>query len=223
MKRALVVVAHPDDETLFFGGTIASHPEVLWEVACVTDGGRRASERALELERAATLLGVSKVHHLGFADDPGQRLSVEAVSRALSTLGEFDEVYTHGPLGDYGHPHHQDVCLAVHRVFGQVWSVARGVLPERWVPLSAQAFEVKSEIMATVYAAEHRSFLLVLPVTPLEGFVRVSLREVEVLHALLSGGRAGSLDPVVVHRKLLPMIEEGAVKSSARAFFSAYF
>lgn len=225
MIRALVVFAHPDDETLFFGGTIASRPEVCWELVCVTDGGPRARERAAELQRAATALGASKLYQLEFADDPNQRLNATRLEEALKSLGEFDEVYTHGALGDYGHPHHQDVCLAVHRAFEgheALWSVATGVLPERVTSLSAQAYATKSHIMRDVYEEEHRRFMLALPVTSSEGFVRLSLAELESLHAYLSGQTELKEEAVRVHRDLLPMVKAGAVESSARAFFRAY-
>ena len=222
-RRALVVVAHPDDETVFFGGLMADHPEVEWEVVCVTDGGERSQERACELDEAAQLLGVRRVHRLGFADVFDRRLDVDRLVRVLGEFVGFDEVYTHGPLGDYGHPHHQDVCLAVHRAFElPIWSVATSVLPERLHSLSAAAYRLKAGIMSQVYGQELSRFLLILPPAPMEGFVRLQASEVEALHSFLS--RRVPCDPaeLTVHRQLLPILETGAVERSARGFFAAY-
>jgi len=221
VRRALVVVAHPDDETVFFGGLIADHPETHWEVVCVTDGGPRALERAQELDRACALLGVHKVHRLGFPDHPAKRLDVDQLVAALREFSA-DEVYTHGPLGDYGHPHHQDVCLAVHRAFAlPIWSVATSVLPERLHSLSAAAYTVKSQIMSEIYGQELSRFLLILPPLPAEGLVRLQRAEVEALHQFFTQGHCNS-ESVVVHKSLLPILKTGAVERSARGFFAAY-
>ena len=216
-----MVVAHPDDETVFFGGLIADHPEMQWEVVCVTDGGPRALERAAELDRACDLLGVHKVHRLNFPDHPAQRLDVDRLVKRLQNFSA-DEVYTHGPLGDYGHPHHQDVCLAVHRAFAlPIWSVATSVLPERLHSLTPQAFALKARIMSEVYGQELSRFLLILPPLPAEGLVRLSLAEVQELHQFFV---TGSCNPegLVVHKSLLPILKTGAVERSARGFFAAY-
>ena len=37
-RSILVFVAHPDDQTLWCGGTILMHPEDAWLVACLSRG-----------------------------------------------------------------------------------------------------------------------------------------------------------------------------------------
>jgi LmbE family N-acetylglucosaminyl deacetylase len=72
-----VIAPHPDDEAIFAGGTIArlvaSGHRVVVVAATTGDAGvgdpaHLARIRARELEAAASVLGVSAVHHLGFAD-----------------------------------------------------------------------------------------------------------------------------------------------------------
>ena len=215
LARSLVVCAHPDDETLFFGGLLASHPDVEWHLVCATRATTRAEQRCQELERASRELGFAHIYMWDFVDDPQLRLPIPQLEERLRGLGEFDEVYTHGPLGEYGHPHHRDVSLAVHRVFEGVWSVATSVFPQRRVLLSEEAFRRKSLVLRQIYAQEVVRFLLTLPISSVEGFVQLSLQEVESLH----GGRR---QDVVIYADLLELIEQGAIDHSAATFISGY-
>lgn len=226
MKRGLVVVAHPDDETLFFGGLMASRCDWQWDVVCVTDGGPRRAERRMELRAACKALGVHEVRELGIPDVAGERLAVSGIEEALVGCGGYDEVYTHGPLGDYGNPHHQDVCLAVHRFFQgdcPVYSVSTAICPIQFVTLSPDIFELKSRIMTTIYKQEYERFMLVLPALPFEGFTLVGLHEVEALHSFLCGSSSLNRNSLEKYGSVADIIEQGVVKRSCDAFFAAYF
>ncbi len=133
--------AHPDDEAIFTGGTIArltaAGERVVVVVATNGDAdptSELATTRVAEARVACELLGVARVEFLGFGDSgmdsdiaaPGSfwRSDHDAVAAALAAL-LVDEaaaalvVYDVG--GIYGHPDH----LAVHRV-GRVAATLAG-------------------------------------------------------------------------------------------------
>jgi LmbE family N-acetylglucosaminyl deacetylase len=125
----MAVLAHPDDESLGVGGTIAKYAAEGVDVFLVTatrgDGGRfhghrRGDERhpgqlalghirETELRAAASVLGVREVSVLGYPDQHLDRADPhEAIGRIATQLRRVrpDVVVTFGPDGAYGHPDH---------------------------------------------------------------------------------------------------------------------
>jgi len=102
--KVLVVAAHPDDETLGVGGTIARYAEQGDEVwVCILTDGVTPRHQHVELQmecasKACQILGVQKVI---FCNLPNQRLDalplVDVISPIEKCVGEFkpDVVYTH--------------------------------------------------------------------------------------------------------------------------------
>ena len=208
MKKCnLVVVAHPDDETLFFGGLIMANRRSNWRVVCATDGNADGLGRTRhdQFARACRALGVRKFEFLDLPDRYESRLSQRELQSRLAELYErirrehvtLQEVYTHGPLGEYGHPHHQDVSLAVHETFSRVnrsaqksikiWGVAYNCAPDRIFKLPTAQFKKKCHILAKIYLGETSRFIQYLPVTSVETFARFNLAEVRVLHEFFAG------------------------------------
>jgi LmbE family N-acetylglucosaminyl deacetylase len=121
--------AHPDDESLLMGGTIARAAAEGHRVVLVTatdgaaglassamgsreDLGRR---RLAELEVAAAALGAARVVHLGFPDGGFSGVPLaEAGAAVVRVLDEesADVLTGYDPAGGYGHPDH----VHVHRV-----------------------------------------------------------------------------------------------------------
>jgi LmbE family N-acetylglucosaminyl deacetylase len=160
MATVVMFHAHPDDEALLTGGTLArlaaeGHRVVL-VVAC--DGnmgparpdGRTA--RLDELRASARVLGVSRVEHLGYADsghgselypDPPDRTRFvrapvdEAAERLAELLREerADILVGYDPSGGYWHRDH----VRVHEVAERAAKVAetprlmQATLPREWV------------------------------------------------------------------------------------------
>jgi LmbE family N-acetylglucosaminyl deacetylase len=122
-KRCLLAVhAHPDDETLTTGGTLARYAAegVRTVVVTCTQGELGLpGDRSRELEAAANVLGVARLVQLGYADSGMQAENAgpeafhrieaaEAATRLIEVLEEEQPqvVVTYDETGGYGHPDH---------------------------------------------------------------------------------------------------------------------
>jgi LmbE family N-acetylglucosaminyl deacetylase len=123
-RKALVIVAHPDDESLFMGGTIAEFKKWRWTVLCITDCDERYNKR-----RRRELLVVSGFYNrngshvkpvmLGVVKRKGRLAKDEVAKKTRDFIGKngpFDVFFTHGSKGDYGHKTHKLVCDAIKKL-----------------------------------------------------------------------------------------------------------
>ncbi len=99
MKRALVV-AHPDDESLFFGGLLAAEPG-NWTIICCSIP-RADPIRAWKFFDACEVLR-ARPRLLPFIESwPEKGLG----NIDLLELSGFDQIVTHNAVGEYGHVQH---------------------------------------------------------------------------------------------------------------------
>ena len=152
MSKTLVVVAHPDDEVLWFFSILRRND---CDVVCVTNG--RDDEDRVHREpafrKSMSILGVESYWNLNYPDGP-QRLDVLQLSSDLKRFSNrrYDLVFTHSPFGEtFEHSHHQDVCHAVHQTFENVRSVAWNAFPEIVNALTPSEYALKKYLLGTVY------------------------------------------------------------------------
>jgi LmbE family N-acetylglucosaminyl deacetylase len=131
-KRCAVIVAHPDDETIWGGGTILSN-DAEWQIISLT---RRSDVgRAPKFFKALSAYGATG--EMGDLDDGVEQRGL-AISEVTSTImnlldsSRFDLIITHSPLGEYSrHLRHEEVGWAVTSLLaegtlrcGELWMFA---------------------------------------------------------------------------------------------------
>jgi LmbE family N-acetylglucosaminyl deacetylase len=119
-KTVLVIAAHPDDEVLGLGGTVARHgllgDRVI--VGLIADVGKvRYEQETIDLVReytrkSATILGIESLHFGGFPDQALELLPLIEITQWIESLiadTQPEVIYTHHK-GDINNDH-----LLVHK------------------------------------------------------------------------------------------------------------
>lgn len=160
-KRVLVIAAHPDDELLGVGGTIALHTrqgdDVTFVVACAgnlkhdSDGSLGVHGHA---QKAADVLGVKDLRLLDFPDQGLDKYSLVDVITPLEAV--VDEVQPDVVYVQYGYDINRDHQLlfqaalvatrpmekyiqavyAFDTVSSTEWGYPRSFIPDTWVDIS---------------------------------------------------------------------------------------
>ncbi|WP_321995585.1 hypothetical protein [Draconibacterium orientale] len=129
-KNVAIIVAHPDDETLWAGGTILSHP--IWNCfiisVCRGDDAERAPKfyNALEILKSEGTMGV-------LDDNPDQKpLDPKILEQTLLGLlpaKHYHLIISHNPSGEYTrHIRHEEVGKAVIKL----WYTKKITTDELW-------------------------------------------------------------------------------------------
>ncbi|OHB75696.1 MAG: hypothetical protein A2W31_08855 [Planctomycetes bacterium RBG_16_64_10] len=110
-----VIIAHPDDETLWCGGLILAQRRWRWNIVGLCRGSDpdRAPRFHAVLHRYAATGALGDLDD-GPAQTPLAADQVQQAIRALLPPQSFDLVLTHGPRGEYTrHRRHEECCAAV--------------------------------------------------------------------------------------------------------------
>ena len=129
-KSVAVIVAHPDDETLWAGGTILSHPSWKFFIITLCRGNDR--DRSPRFRNTLKILKSEGI--MGDMDDGPEQLPmddnlVEQTILNLMPARHFDLIITHDPKGEYTrHLRHEETGRAVIRL----WNSGKLSASELW-------------------------------------------------------------------------------------------
>jgi len=178
IKTILLIVAHPDDETLWAGGTMLSHPTLKWFVICLCRG--QDEDRAPRFYKALKMLNAQGC--MGDLDDgPEQKpLDEQHVAETILELlpaMHVDLIISHSPSGEYTrHRRHEEIGQAVIKLWharklstNEYWAFAyedgdKGYFPRaiKKAPVSHvlpdPIWQKKYELVTNIYGFETGSW-----------------------------------------------------------------
>lgn len=117
--RGAVIVAHPDDETLWAGGTILMYPHWDWFIftlcrASDRDRSRRFHHVLGHLDARGKMADLDD----GPAQNPLPGPEIERTILENLPRQHYEVILTHGPQGEYtDHRRHEEVSAAVLRLW----------------------------------------------------------------------------------------------------------
>jgi LmbE family N-acetylglucosaminyl deacetylase len=180
-RRVLVIAAHPDDELLGCGGTVARHVMagdcVTSLIVCEGESlryGLNGVGQGSHIKAAARRLGVQDVRMLGFPDQGLDTIHLTEVIGAIEPI--VREVRPHVVYGQYGgdvnRDHHLvfqallvatrptenfiELIYAFDTASSTEWAYPRTFVPDTWVDIT-DTLDAKVEAMAC-YESEVREY-----------------------------------------------------------------
>ena len=114
--KALAIIAHPDDETIWMGNQILKNKKLNWTIFSLC--------RASDKDRAPKFLKACNYYNAKpiIADLEDTKLLPLNIAYIIDLIEknikekEFDVIYTHGENGEYGHIRHKEAHQAVKKM-----------------------------------------------------------------------------------------------------------
>jgi LmbE family N-acetylglucosaminyl deacetylase len=163
-SHCAVIVAHPDDETLWCGGLILMHPQVQWTI--ITLCRRSDPDRFRKFHKVMKKLGATGI--MGDLDDGPEQipLALYEVRCAISELlpsNSFDFIITHSPDGEYTrHRRHEEVGGAVtslwkdEKLFSkELWQFAYEDNGRQTKPLPIQNADLRIKLPKEIWQTKY--------------------------------------------------------------------
>lgn len=164
-KSVALIVAHPDDETLWAGGTILNHPEWDCFVVCLCRGSD--TDRAPKFNKALKMLKAKGI--MGEIDDgpeqtPLDEKMLEDTILKLLPPQHFDLVITHDSQGEYTrHIRHEETGREVLKLWQsekisatELWTFAYEDGNKKYYPQAVESSEIFQKLKNEIWMKKYR-------------------------------------------------------------------
>lgn len=175
-KEILVIIAHPDDETIWAGGALL---KTKVKKTIISLCRKNDKDRAPKFEKACKIL--NSKGYMSDLDDSEEgyykkNSEQDVIKRVLKITKnkKYDYLYTHGKNGEYGHIRHMEVHRIVNKMLDRGLLYAKKVFffsykkrgeicninpnADMLIKLKEPEFKMKKRVIQKIYGFKRGSF-----------------------------------------------------------------
>ncbi len=163
-KTVALIVAHPDDEILWAGGTVINNPSWNWFILSLCRGSD--PDRAPKFYKVLEMLGAEGT--MGDLDDapeqdPLEEKEVEQTILDLLPSKHFNLIITHDPSGEYTrHLRHEETGKAVINLWhtgkisaDELWTFAYSDSNRKYFPMPIENASLYNKLTKQTWLKKH--------------------------------------------------------------------
>ncbi len=164
-KNIAVIVAHPDDETLWCGGTILMNPQCHWFITCLCR--KNDPDRAPKFKQVLKVLKAQG--NMGDLDDSPeqQAIPIKNIKNLILELlpsDNYDLIITHNPTGEYTrHKRHEEISRAVIELWyknkistKELWTFAYEDGNKQYLPKTQISASIHYQLSKEIYDLKYK-------------------------------------------------------------------
>ena len=173
-KKVLVIVAHPDDEIIWMGGTLLSSIS-KWNLTIISLCRKYDKDRAPKFKKVCKILK-AKCFMSDLDDQKLNDIPADEIIKRIKKHSDknYDCIFTHGKNGEYGHKRHIDINKAVIEMLKKKIFSAKKIFffscikkgkfcyankkSDKFISLNNLIFKKKKELIQEVYGFKKNSF-----------------------------------------------------------------
>jgi len=130
-----MILAHVDDETIFAGNKLYNSND-SWRIIYVAKPPR---QRRIELNKVSRILGF-RYEILGYKDCWAYKMDRNSLYNDIEKvvkMEDWNEIVTHHPKGEYGHPQHEMIGSAMSVIGMDLDTEVKGFVKGDYLPFDS--------------------------------------------------------------------------------------